>query len=120
MALSDPCTITINAVQESLPRIKTEGLRSTYQSQDGNLEMIFSHQVNDKRKRHMVRINQRTIAADPLTSVNEYKEVGVYLVIDEPNYGFTDQEIVDLVEGLFSKLSYDTYGVIVNMLGLNH
>jgi hypothetical protein len=53
----------------------------------------------------MVRADQRVVAADPLTSVNEYKDLGVYLVIDEPEYGFTDAEIDYVVQALTTWLS---------------
>lgn len=53
----------------------------------------------------MIRVDQRVVAADPLTSVNEYKSLGVYLVIDEPEYGFTDAEIDYVVQGLTTWLS---------------
>jgi hypothetical protein len=53
----------------------------------------------------MIRVDQRVVAADPLTSVNEYKSLGVYLVIDEPEYGFDDDAIYDVVLGLTTWLS---------------
>jgi hypothetical protein len=49
----------------------------------------------------MIRIDNRVVAADPLTSVNEYKSLGVYIVIDEPEYGFDDGDIEDIAAGLF-------------------
>jgi hypothetical protein len=53
----------------------------------------------------MIRVDQRVVAADPLTSVNEYKNLGVYLVIDEPEYGFTDTEIDYVVQALTAWLT---------------
>jgi hypothetical protein len=56
----------------------------------------------------MVRINQRVVAEDPLTAVNEYKTLGVYLVIDEPEYGFSDVEIGYVVTALIDWLEAGT------------
>lgn len=100
MAFTDPQSITVNTVAKSLPRVKSDGYRSEYAETAEEFEMIISHQESKARTRRMVRINQRVVAADPLTSVNEYKDLGVYLVIDEPEYGFSDTEIDYVVQAL--------------------
>jgi hypothetical protein len=48
----------------------------------------------------MVRLDNTIVAADPLTAENSYQKAGVYLVIDEPQFGFDDSELEDLVDGL--------------------
>lgn len=105
MAFADPQTITVDSVEQTLNRIKSDGYRSEYQEADEVFKMTISHQETKTRTRRMVRIDQRVVAADPLTSVNEYKDLGVYLVIDEPEYGFSDSEIDDVVQALCTWLS---------------
>lgn len=106
MALADPQTVTVNAVAQTLNRIKSDGLRSEYSTADEVYKFVVSHQEAGKgRTRRMVRIDKRVVAADPLSSVNEYKTLGSYLVIDEPEYGFTDDDIYDVVAGLLAWLS---------------
>lgn len=100
MAFADPQSVTINAVAKTLNRIKSEGTSSEYATEDEVFKMRISHQESKSRTRRMVRIDQRVVAADPLTSVNEYKTAGVYLVIDEPEYGFSDTELDYIVQGL--------------------
>lgn len=100
MALADPQTITVNTVEKTLNRIKSDGYRSEYQTDDEAFKMTVSHQEAKDRTRRMVRIDQRVVAADPLTSANEYKSLGIYLVIDEPEYGFSDAEIDYVVQAL--------------------
>jgi len=101
MSLADPQTITINSVAKTLNRVKTEGMKSTYKTDDENYEFVVSHQETAQgRTRRMVRLNSRVIAADPLSAVNEYKSLGVYLVIDEPEYGFVDADIDYVCAGL--------------------
>lgn len=105
MAFTDPQTITINAVAQTLNLVKVEGLRSEYVTSDEAYRFTLSHQESGKRTRRMARIDSRVVAADPLTSVNEYKNLGIYLVIDEPEYGFTDDEIYDVLAGFLAWLT---------------
>lgn len=105
MAFSDPQSITINAIAKSLVRIKSDGFKSIYRTADEEFTFTISHQETKSRTRRMCRIDQRKVAADPLTAVNEYKTVGVYLVVDEPEFGFTDTEIDYIVQGFKTWLS---------------
>jgi hypothetical protein len=105
MAFTDPQTLTINAVPFVCARIKSDGYRSEYEDPTSAVKMTISHQESKGRTRRMVRCDKRVVAADPLTSVNEYKDLGCYLVIDEPEYGFTDAEIDYVVQALAVWLS---------------
>lgn len=100
MALADPQTITVNTVAQTLNRVSSEKSKSVYKTADEQYTFTVSHQESGKRTRRMVRVDQRVVAADPLTSVNEYKSLGCYLVIDEPEYGFTDTQIDYVVQAL--------------------
>lgn len=108
MAFSDPQTLTVNTVAKTLNRVKTEGYMSEYATDDEVFKMKISHQESKDRTRRMVRVDQRVVAANPLDSVNEYKSLGVYLVIDEPEFGFTDAEIDYVVQALKTWLSTAT------------
>jgi len=105
MAFADPQTLTVDSTPHTLNRIKSDGYRSEYASSDEGYKMTISHQESKDRTRRMIRVDNRIVAADPLTSVNEYKSLGVYLVIDEPEYGFDDADIDDLVQGFATWLS---------------
>jgi predicted Zn-dependent peptidase len=117
MALTDPQTITVNSVEQTLNRIKSDGYRSEYADTDEEFKMTISHQESKSRTRRMVRVDQRVVAADPLTSVNEYKSLGVYVVIDEPEYGFSDTEIDYVVQALTDWL---TTANVTKVLGNQH
>lgn len=115
MALADPQSITVNTVAKTLNRIKSDGFRSEYATADEEFKFIISHQESAKgRTRRMVRVEQRVVAADPLTSVNEYKNLGVYLVIDEPEYGFDDTNIDYVVQALNAWLTTDNVGKVLS------
>lgn len=106
MALADPQTITVNSVAKTLNRIKTDGMKSIYSTDDEEFRFTVSHQeTKSKRTRRMVRIDQRVVAADPLTSINEYKELGIYMVFDEPEFGFSDATIDLTAAGLLAWLT---------------
>lgn len=114
MALADPQTVTIDSTPITLNRIKSDGLRSEYASADESLKLTVSHQESATRTRRMVRLDNRVVAADPLTSVNEYKNLGVYIVIDEPEYGFSDDDIDDVVQGLAAYLASATVAKVLS------
>lgn len=117
MAFTDPQEITVNTVAKSMPLVQADGTQSLYSMPDETFKMRISHQDSKGRTRRMVRVDQRVVAADPLTSVNEYKTLGVYLVIDEPEYGFTDTQIDYVVQALSAWLSS---GNVAKMCGGEH
>jgi hypothetical protein len=60
----------------------------------------------------MVRVDFRSIVADPLTSENDYENLGVYLVIDRPEVGFTSTQVVNLITGLKTWLDSTAIGKV--------
>lgn len=117
MAFSDPQSITIDSTPMSLPKT-SPGVNSTiYQSADESLKLRISHQESKGRTRRMIRLDKRVVAANPLTAVNEYKTAGVYIVIDEPEYGFDDTALGNLADGLIDFL---TSSNVAKVLGGEH
>lgn len=103
---SDPQTITINSVPNTCNRVLTEGSKAIYQTSDGNIRLTISHQEGkDGRMRRMARVDKRVVAADPLTAENDYESLGVYVVVDEPSYGFADADIKYVQAGLFALIN---------------
>lgn len=117
MAFTDPQSVTINAVPTSLPRVSDEATKSVYSSPDETLQLTISHQASTGRQRHMVRIDQMVVAADPLTAVNQQQTLGVYVVVDQPNFGFSDTNINYVVQALTAWLSATNVGKV---LGREH
>lgn len=108
MSYADPQSITVNAVPKSLPRTSTGETQSVYKTADDEFLMRISHQKTKSRMRRMVRIDQQVIAADPLTAENTYQTAGVYIVIDEPDFGFSDTVLGYLVSALTAWLAAGT------------
>lgn len=95
--LTDPQIITVNAVAKSMARILSEGLKSTYQSADGLFKLTVSHQETNTRIRSMMRVDQKAIVVDPLTSANDFDTLTYYSVIDRPEFGFSSTQLVQLI-----------------------
>jgi len=96
---TDPQSVTVNAVAQSMPRVKTKDLSSVYQKGDQTFTLTISHTPAKDRIRSMARIDQRAIVADPLTAVNDYQTLSFYVVVDRPNYGFSMTQVEQLVAG---------------------
>lgn len=111
---ADPQSVTINTVPVSLPRVLVGNQEATYRSADETVQVRISHQNTKGRKRRMVRLDQTVVAADPLTAENFSQKAGIYLVVDEPDFGFTDAQLGYLVTALKDFLSA---GAITKLLG---
>jgi hypothetical protein len=96
---TDPQSITVNAVAQSMPRTETSGMKTTYQKSDASFKLILSHTPAKDRIRSMARFEQRAIVADPLTAVNDYETLTFYVVIDRPVYGFSQVQLEQLITG---------------------
>lgn len=118
MAFTDPQLVTINDVAISMPRVESAGTSSKYRAADMNHGLQISHQTTSKKRvRRQVKLDLRRIVADPLTAVNDYEAASVYMVIDEPEYGFTDAELTLAIQGF---IAWFTAGNIAKVLGSEH
>jgi hypothetical protein len=103
---SDPQTVTVNSVAQTLAAISREELKSIYREDVAEYELVISHQENGKRNRRVVRLNRTTVSADPfIPAQNVTNTVSYYLVIDTPLAGFTNTQMKDDVLGLTAWLS---------------
>jgi len=118
MALTDPQSITISGVATSLPRVNTQGGSSTYRSNDGLIEEVFSSTYG-KRQRHSLRLNLSEVSPDPFTSANIRQSMSVYTVFDMPQvgYGYTNAEAVAAWVGFNAQLSASTNAIVTKVLG---
>lgn len=89
---SDPQSVTVNAVAQSLPAIERSQGTSVYKKDDGSYKLTISHQYA-RRNRFTVRLDAQKIAADPLASANnQLYTASAYVVIDIPTAGYTNSE----------------------------
>jgi hypothetical protein len=112
MSFADPQSITVNAVAKSMPRISTNGTSAVYQMPDESFKLTISHQKSAGRLRSVVRVDQRVVAADPLTSVNDWQTLGLYVVLDRPMTGFTQTQVDQLWTGFKAFLDSSAMGKV--------
>jgi len=107
---ADPQTVTVNAVAKVMARVLSDGKSAVYQLADQSFTLKISHLLSKGRIRSMMRVDQRAIVPDPLTAVNDYETLGVYLVIDRPEVGFTQTQVEQLIAGIETWLDSTSIG----------
>jgi hypothetical protein len=108
---TDPQSVTVNAVAQSMARILIEGKKCVYQKADGTFKLTISHQLTSgSRVRSSARIDQLAVVPDPLTAVNDYETLSFYFVIDRPLAGFTSAQVEQLITGLKTWLDSTAIG----------
>lgn len=107
---TDPLpNVTINAVAQTLPRVRTDLYAADYQKADGLVGVSISHTVNGKRRRHLFKLSQKKTTADPfIPAQNVEVSASVHVVVDEPIAGFDDTELGYLVSALTGWLTSGT------------
>lgn len=117
MALSDPQSVTINAIAVSLPRTSSALDSGAFASNDGLVKEKVSHQYG-KRNRHLFRIDHSKVAADPfLSGVNTKYSMSAYFVVDVPPVGYTVTEAKNVVDGFIAQLNASSGALITKILG---
>lgn len=102
MAFSDPQSITVNAVAQSLARgPNRDATTSSYNKDDGSYTLLIGNQLRSTRNRFTVRVDHTKLTTDPFVSANNIRvSSSVYLVLDVPVLGYTNAEIKDIALGL--------------------
>jgi hypothetical protein len=100
---SDPQSVTINTVANSLPRVSVGDRTATYTKDDETVSLSVAHtSTKSGRTRRQVRLDITKVAADPFVA-NQSRQVScsAYLVIDEPTESvFSNTELLNNVKGL--------------------
>lgn len=116
--LSDPQTITIDAVPYTFNCVEPGETRSVYKTADAKMKLTVSHlETRNGRARHLARLDVRTVAADPLTAVNAYKDDSVYFVIDRSDFGMTNTVLDNHFQGL---VAWATTAIVNDILEFQH
>lgn len=105
---SDPQSVTINTVANTLPRVSVGDRTATYTKDDETIDLTISHQAaRSGRVRRMVRLDVSKITSDPfITGTNREVSSSAYIVVDEPADGaFANTELLNNVKGLLGWLN---------------
>jgi len=114
---TDPQSLTVNAVANTLPRVTTNQNGAVYSKDDGNLKLTTSSAYG-KRIRRTARVDFRKTAADPLyPSQNAPYSMSTYIVADVPVTGFTIVEQKQIVDALVAWLSATSGANTTKLLG---
>jgi hypothetical protein len=114
---SDPQTVTINAIANTLPRTGTGENVGTFTKDDGNLKMTTSHAYG-KRTRRQIRLDHKKVAADPLIAAQNLQySASIYIVVDQPAVGYTPTELKQIWDGFLANLSASSAANTIKFLG---
>jgi len=117
VAFSDPQSITVNAVAQSLPRVSTGTNESSYRKDDGSYRMSIRHSYG-KRTRTNIKVDFVKVAADPFTpSINKEINMNVGFTVDRPVAGFTNTEIKYVADALVAYLTASSGANVTKLLG---
>nr|UJQ85105.1 MAG: hypothetical protein 2 [Leviviridae sp.] len=119
MAFADPQSVTVNAVAKSMPRIgSSEPARvGSFKTADGEFSLDVRQNTTAARFRRELRLTQKKVAADPISSVNKEVSTSIMIVVDEPRWGFTDTELLYLLSALTTYATASTNAKLVQLLG---
>lgn len=116
MGFTDPQSVTINSVAQTLNRTLSAPTASGFSKDDGNVVLSVAHSKG-KRLRHSIRLDHRKIAADPLsTAYNAQYSMSCYIVCDVPNVGYTVAEQKQIVDALTAYLTASTGAKVTSLL----
>jgi len=99
---TDPQSVTVSAVAQTLPRVATGDRTATYTKDDESYSLTISHNTTNRgRVRRLVRLDNNKVASDPFTANQSRKfSAAVYLVIEEPSDGaYSNAELLALCKG---------------------
>jgi len=114
---TDPQSITINAVPNSLPRTGVGASSASYSKDDGNVKLTVSHTYG-KRTRRTARIDFRKTAVDPLfPAQNTPYSMSTYIVADVPVTGFSITEQKQIIDALSAWLTASSGSNVTKLLG---
>jgi len=118
MAFSDPQTVTISAVANSLARVGSGNGTGSFLKDDGTVGLSVAHSYGKTRNRHTVRIDFAKIAADPLISAQNIRySMSTYVVVDVPKTGFTVAEAKAIWDGFAAWLAASSGAKMTQLLG---
>jgi hypothetical protein len=114
---TDPQSVTVNAVAQSLPRTGTSLNAGTYAKEDGTYKLTLSHSQG-KRNLHKLRLDSSKIVVDPFASDRNLPvSASLLLTVDAPPTGYTNAELVQLLVAVADWLKASTNANSIKLIG---
>lgn len=118
MAFSDPQSVTVNAVAQTLPRTSMSDTQGIFRKDDGSITLKIGQADNGRRNRQSVRIDSNKIVPDALNPVlNQRTSMSVTLVVDTPAHGYTLAEKKYVADALVAYLTTSSGARLTQLLG---
>jgi hypothetical protein len=117
VAFSDPQSVTINSVAQSLPRTSSGEFSGVFSKDDGSVQLKVRHRYGKRTRREMQLIHTK-IAPDPLiSSTNIIHSMSVYFAMDVPVTGYTVAEAKQIGDALTAYLTASSGARLTQFLG---
>jgi len=115
---ADPQSVTVGGGAKSFVRIgsTSPGTKGSFSTADGAYRLDISQNSTAQRFRREVRLTAVDVAADPISAVNKEVSASAIIVIDEPRWGFSDPDLIDMLTGLVTLLSASNYAKTQSLL----
>ncbi len=116
--LTDPQSITVNAIAQSLKRTSMGTNSGAFATNDGTFKLTVSHSLGNVNQR-LIRLDRVQTVANPLTT-GEYFEApdSVWLVSRTPKVGALTVAVQkQLIDGFIAALSASSGALITQLLG---
>lgn len=116
MSMSDPITITVNAVPYVCACIEIDGTKKVYTDPTNAMKVSVSHLATKAgRTSRMVRVDLKKISPDPFTpTLNREVTATVTTICNEPSDGmFTNLELLNLHKAV---IAWETDAVVNKIL----
>lgn len=105
--LVDPVTIAANAPTPSLvlALTRSDGYGSERIDTGGNgYYLTINHTPGKNSNRHYVKLTQKQDAVNPYSGLTVPQEATVSLSVSAPTFGFTDADLIALVQALIDTI----------------
>jgi hypothetical protein len=110
---TDPITLIVNGVTKTLARVRMRERASDYQDADLTVFETISHQDQNPPKgetgsyvKSLIGFRQRKLVSDVLNAEKqEYKTLGIQVIVLRPEYGFSATEVKHLWTGMKSQMN---------------
>lgn len=102
MAFADPQSLTVGASTVSLARVHLAPGVGTFEGPDSAIVMAIRPTTTKggERVRQTLSIDRAAIKVDPLKGTNSQQEQRLTLILDSPEWGFSEAESAELINAL--------------------
>lgn len=114
---SEPISITVNAVAQSMNRTAMGVNSGAFAKDDGSHRLSISHSLGANNQR-IIRFDRRSTVADPLTTGEFFETTdSVWLVSRTPKSGLSLVTQKQLVDGFLTYLQASSGAAVTKLLG---